>query len=101
MKRFLALLAPALVVGAIAAGPAQAADPTTEQTLVWQFVCEAVNGEVSPQPALVCTHQGLPIWNDDVPGALVVLQRICERGFGGSFTYRSEYPTELAACFFD
>ena len=68
---------------------------------MWQVVCGAVNGEVSPQPALVCTHNGTPVWNDDFPGALIVLQRVCEDMFGGSFVYRSEYPTELASCFVD
>jgi hypothetical protein len=28
-----------------------------------------------------------------------MLRHVCERRLGGDFVYRSQFPTELAACF--
>ena len=99
MKRVLALVLVAFFVGATAAGPAGAAGPTRHQAWVWQRACEhAAGGEVSPQPALVCVHHGFPMFGST---ALGTLRDVCEARLGGSFVYRSQFPVELAACFFD
>ena len=29
------------------------------------------------------------------------MQRVCEQALGGTYVRRSEFPVELAACFFD
>jgi hypothetical protein len=58
----------------------------------------AATGEISPQPALVCAHRGFPMFTS---AALGRLRDTCERDLGGSFVYRSQFPVELAACFFD
>lgn len=93
-----ALVAVCLVV-TVPAPTAAAADPSRLQRVVWNAVCVYVaKGEVSPQVALVCAHHGVPIWETR---SLKVLQVVCERFLHGSYVYRSEYPTELAACFFD
>jgi hypothetical protein len=98
MKRVLMTLLAAALVGGAIAGSAQAApkDPVR----VWERACSSAGGEISPQPALVCVHHGSPIWSEDHPGGLVKLQHVCEGALGGEFVYRSEYPTELAGCFF-
>ena len=63
---------------------------TEHQRVVYQHVCEdAAEGTLSDQEALVCTHSGFPQW-----------ERVCHHALGGSFVYRSEFPTEFAACFF-
>ena len=78
---------------------AQAAMPPAKRTVFWQQVCEdAAKGELSPQPALVCTHSGFPIW---APHVVALLGHICEDALGGTFVYRSQFPLELAACFLD
>ena len=100
VKRFLALFAVALVLGAITGAAAQAAKTPRyqAQARVWQRACLRAGGQVSPQPALVCTHSGFPMWSS---GPLDTLRQVCEGRLGGSFVYRSQYPTELASCFFD
>jgi hypothetical protein len=99
MKRVVALVLMAFVFGAIAEASAGAAGPTRHQARVWQRACEDVaHGAISPQPALVCTHDGFPMF---APAALGTLRDVCERRLGGSFVYRSQFPVELAACFFD
>jgi hypothetical protein len=99
MKRFLALVAGALVVAAIAAVPAGASRRETGRALAWQRVCENVaKGEVSQQPALVCIHRALPVWSSDT---VARLQQFCQLRLGGTFVYRAELPAELGACFFD
>lgn len=90
---------------ALASGPPaspsadQAARASAPQQVLWQHACEdAAKGTVSPQAALVCVHFGFPEWGD---GARTVLQRVCEQALGGTYVRRSEFPVELAACFFD
>ena len=92
-----------VTVGVAALGPsaaaARASVPSTRQALVWQQVCEhAAKGQVSPQPALACTHSGFPMWSERT---LALLQHVCEKSFDGTFVYRSEFPVELATCFVD
>jgi hypothetical protein len=91
-----------LVVAAtagISASPARAAVPGAQQTLVWGQFCEHVaQGTVSEQEALVCVRFGFPQWDVRV---LAFLETVCQRSLGGTFVYRSEYPVELAACFFE
>jgi hypothetical protein len=71
---------------------------TEHQRVVYQHVCEdAAEGTLSDQEALVCTHSGFPQWED---ADLDLLERVCHHALGGSFVYRSEFPTEFAACFF-
>jgi hypothetical protein len=99
MKRVLALVLVAFAVGAIAAAPVGAAAPTKHQARVWQRACVGpANGEISPQPALVCAHHGFPMFTS---AALGTLRNTCQRDIGGRFVYRSQYPVELAACFID
>jgi hypothetical protein len=65
--------------------------------VIWQRVCEdAAGGELSPQEALVCVRTG-SVWSS---ADLVLLQRVCQDALGGTFVRRSEFPVELAACFF-
>jgi hypothetical protein len=98
-KRVLALVLVAFVIGAVAEAPAGAAAPTRHQARVWQRACVGpAHGEISPQPALVCVHNGFPMFDS---AALGLLRDVCEGRLGGSFVYRSEFPVELAACFFD
>jgi hypothetical protein len=97
MKRVVALVLVAFFVGAIAGAPAGAAVPTRHQARVWQRACVGANGEISPQPALVCAHHGFPMFSS---ASLGRLRDVCERDLGGSFAYRSQFPVELAACFF-
>jgi hypothetical protein len=88
-----------LVVAVISVNPAavRAAMPGDQQEKLWQRTCEKVaDGLVSPQEALVCTHEGLPQWSDRV---LRTVERVCEKPLDGTYEYRSEFPTELAACF--
>jgi hypothetical protein len=87
----------ALVLGAITGAAAQAAAPSGYQARVWQRACLRAQGQVSPQKALVCTHSGFPMWRS---ASLDRLRQVCEGRLGGSFVYRSQYPTELAGCFF-
>jgi hypothetical protein len=98
MKRLLAVAGLALAVGA---SPASAQEPTQHQRRVWDRACVAAGGEVSPQIALVCVHFGFPTWSEDRPGGLTLLRNVCENALGGEFVRRSEFPTELAACFFE
>jgi hypothetical protein len=94
---FALVLIAAMAVSGVSASAVQAAVPDAQQQVIWQHTCEDVaQGTVSPQEALVCVHTGFPQWVDHV---LAVVQRICESPLGGTFVYRSEYPTELAACF--
>ena len=97
MKGFLTLFAVALLLGAITGASAQAASATRSQARVWQRACTRAEGQLSQQPALVCTHSGFPMWSS---GSLARLRQVCEGRLGGSFAYRSQYPTELAGCFF-
>jgi hypothetical protein len=88
-------------IGAAGAIPsaARAGVPEAQQQVVWQHICENLaEGTVSPQEALVCVHSGFPVWPDRT---LVKVERICERPLGGTYEYRSEFPTEFAACFFE
>jgi hypothetical protein len=87
----------ALVIGATAVTSAPAATATGNQARVWQRACVRAEGQVSPQQALVCTHSGFPMWSS---GSLDRLRQVCEGRLGGSFVYRSQYPTELGGCFF-
>jgi hypothetical protein len=91
----------ALVALGFSAGSsgARAAVPTQTQRALYQHVCEhAAEGTLSDQEALVCTHSGFPQWK----GAdLRLLERVCDRVLGGTFVYRSEFPTEFGACFFN
>jgi hypothetical protein len=103
MRRFMALFSALMLVGLLfAAGPGpsvvRAAVPSDSQRVVYQRVCEAAEGTLSDQAALVCTHSDFPQWRDK---ELDRLERVCERALGGTYVYRSEFPTELAACFFD
>ena len=88
----------ALVLGAIVGAAAHAATPSRYQARVWQRACTRAEGQVSQQPALACTHSGVPMWSSR---SLDGLRQVCEGRLGGSFVYRSQYPTELASCFFD
>jgi len=103
-RRIRVLLSAVLLVVAIGAAgvsptPAQAAVPEAQRADLWQHACvDVAQGTVSDQDALVCVHSGLPQWVDHV---LTVVQRICERPMGGTFEYRSGFPIELAACFFE
>jgi hypothetical protein len=93
-----ALLAICLVAS-VPATAAASGNPTRLQRLVWNVACEYVaKGTVSPQVALVCVHSGFPMWE---ARSLKVLQVLCERGLHGTYDYRSEYPSEFAACFFN
>ena len=77
----------------------QSAAPAETQRGVYQHVCEgAADGSLSDQEALVCTHSGFPQWGN---ADLRLLARVCDRVLGGTFVYRSEFPTEFAACFFN
>lgn len=101
MTRRTRLAAIALTLGAITAGTSTvvAAVPASHQRAVWQHACEdAANGTLSDQDALVCVHEGFPVWSDS---ALTLLERICERALGGTYVRRSEFPVELAACFLE
>lgn len=99
MKRVVAVAAVALVVGATAAVPTQAAVRTDHKARIWQRACERrANGEVSPQPALVCVHTGFPLFSD---ADLELLRHVCVDRLGGTFQYRSEFPVELALCSLD
>jgi hypothetical protein len=94
---FALVLVAAMAVSGASASAVHAAVPDAQQQVIWQHTCEDVaQGTVSPQEALVCVHTGFPQWVDHV---LAVVQRICEQPLGGTFVYRSEFPTELAACF--
>jgi hypothetical protein len=76
----------------------RAAVPTEHQRVVYQRICQgAADGTLSDQEALVCTHSGFPQWRD---ADLDLLERVCRQVLGGDFVYRSEFPTEFAACFF-
>jgi hypothetical protein len=103
MRWFRMLFSAAVFVVAIVAAAGsptavRAAVPPEHQAVLWQHACEDVaQGTVSPQEALVCVHSGFPMW-DDRP--LEVVQRICEHPLGGTYEYRSEFPSEFAACFF-
>lgn len=103
LRWFRAIFSALVLVATIAAAgvspsAVQAAVPAARQQVLWQHACEDVaQGTVSPQEALVCVHSGFPTWVDRV---LAVVQRICERPLGGTFEYRSEDPSEFAACFF-
>jgi len=101
MTRRVRIAAIAMTIGAILVGTSSVAAsvPTTQQRVVWQHACESgAKGTLSDQEALVCVHEGFPIWSD---GALTLLQHVCEDALGGTYVRRSEFPTELAACFFD
>jgi hypothetical protein len=77
----------------------QGAVPVETQRAVYQHVCEsAAGGTLSDQVALVCTHTGTPQWEE---AKLGLLERVCEHALGGTFEYRSQFPTEFAACFFE
>jgi hypothetical protein len=98
MRTVLMSLACAAVVAGSTGAAAQAAPPLEQQRALWQHVCEdAAGGVVSPQEALVCVHSG-SVWGDAEQN---VLQRVCEGALGGTYVRRSEFPVELAACFFD
>lgn len=90
----------ALVALGLSAGSSVVrADPTESQRALYDQVCEhAAGGTLSDQDALVCTHSGFPQWKD---AKLDLLERVCNRALGGTFVYRSEFPTEFAACFFN
>jgi hypothetical protein len=98
MKRFLSVVTAALILGALAGTTAQASVRPAQRTQIWEKVCEAAGGELSPQEALVCVHSGFPMFSS---GDLSMLRRTCEHALGGDFVYRSEFPVELGACFFD
>jgi hypothetical protein len=86
-------------LGLSQAAVVQGAVPLETQRVVYQHVCEsAAGGTLSDQVALVCSHTGTPQWED---AKLALLERVCERALGGTFEYRSQFPTEFAACFFD
>lgn len=92
------VLVAAIAAAGVSPSAALAAVPEAHQQAVWQHVCENVaQGTVSPQEALVCVHSGFPMWPDRT---LEKVQRMCERPLGGTYEYRSEFPIELAACFF-
>jgi hypothetical protein len=81
------------------AAPSEASTAAPSASLLWQRVCEsAAGGTISLQPALVCVHVGFPQWG---VGALTLLEHVCEDALGGTYVRRSEFPVELAACFFD
>jgi hypothetical protein len=91
----------ALVALGFSAGSSvvRAAVPPQTQRVLYQHVCQhAAEGTLSDQEALVCTHSGVPQWKD---ADLALLERVCDRVLGGAFVYRSEFPTEFAACFFN
>ena len=93
-----ALLAICLVVS-VPASAAASGMPSPLKRMVWSIACEHVaKGTMSPQVALVCVHTGFPMWD---ARSLKVLHVVCERVLQGTYEYRSEYPSELAACFFD
>ncbi len=102
VKRVLRLIASGVLAisrVSVFAGPAAGASrPTKIDRLIWNVACVHIaRGTVSPQVALVCTHSGFPMWEAK---RLAVLETICERALRGDYVYRSQYPTELAACFF-
>jgi hypothetical protein len=101
MYRRAGIAATALAIGTIfSVGPSTLAAgvPTAQQRTLWQHVCEdAAKGTLSDQESLVCVHEGFPQWSD---GARTSLQRVCEQALGGTYVRRSEFPVELAACFF-
>lgn len=103
LRWFRAIFSALMLVAAITAAggsssAVRAAVPAAQQQVLWQHACEDVaQGTVSPQGALVCVHSGVPTWVDRV---LAVVQRMCERPLGGTYVYRSEDPSEFAACFF-
>jgi hypothetical protein len=98
MRRFLLSLGCAAVVAGSTGLAAQAAPPPAQQRALWQHVCEdAAGGVLSPQEALVCVHSG-SVWGDAEQN---VLQHVCEGALRGTYVRRSEFPVELAACFFD
>lgn len=104
MRRFVALFSALVLVGSFAAGGlgpsvARAAVPAEHQQVLWQHACEdAAQGTVIEEVALVCRHSGTPLWSD---AAKRLLERICERGMGGTYEYRSQFPSEFAGCWLD
>ena len=102
MTRKTGISAGVLTIGAILAlgtSTVTASLPASQQRALWQHACEdAAKGTLTDQEALVCVHEGFPQWSD---GALTVLQRVCEQALGGTYVRRSEFPVELAACFFE
>jgi len=104
MEQIRRIVAMAAVVALVALGfsagssVVRAAVPTEHQRVVYQHVCEdAGEGTLSDQAALVCTHTGFPQWK---AADLNLLERVCHQALRGTFVYRSEFPTEFAACFF-
>jgi hypothetical protein len=102
ISRPIALAVVALCLAAsvpVAAAPGTPPMPAAAARILWDNVCvNAAGGTVSPQVALVCTHRDFPMWSDR---SLMVLENVCVAALKGDFVYRSEYPTEYAACFFD
>ena len=91
MTRRVRIAAMALTIGAIVMGTSSVAAsvPTAQQRMVWQHVCEnGAKGALSDQEALVCVHEGFPVWSD---GALTVLRRVCEGALGGTYVRRSSW----------
>jgi len=93
------LVAALLAVGLVAGVPTAAAGkmPEQQRRVTWQQACERAGGELSDQPALVCTHLGEPQW----PSRNVDrLSHFCSKALGGQPVYRSQFPVELVGCFF-
>ena len=100
-RRIVGAAVVAFLAVAVSAGFSEVhgAVPTETQRGVYRHVCEnAAGGTLSDQAALVCTHSGFPQWEN---ADLRLLERVCDRVLGGEFVYRSEFPTEFAACFFN
>jgi hypothetical protein len=104
MRRFVALFSAFMLVGSFAAAGlspsvVRAAVPSEHQQVLWQHVCEdAAQGTVIALVPLDCRHSGFPMWSD---AATKLLERVCERAVGGTYQYRSQYPSEFAVCWLD